>query len=87
MGIFDLFSSDSNIDAKKTIESDGQVNNNVIIQDEVQVTNSEMSIMMFIICIIQIIKIIIVIFKMFYHRGKRTAERDAVISGKFAQNP
>ena len=53
-------------DETKTVDSNGNVNNNVVIQEQNSSNSFEMKILLYIVCIIKIIELLIFIYK--FHR-------------------
>lgn len=53
-------------DETKSVDSNGYVNNNVVIQDPISSNSGEIKILLYVICIIKIIELLIFIYK--FHR-------------------
>ena len=53
-------------DETKTVDSNGNVNNNVVIQEQNSSNSFEMKILLYIVCIIKIIELLVFIYK--FHR-------------------
>lgn len=47
----------------QTVQSTGQVNNNIIIEDEVKIQNTEIVLILSIICVIKILEFLYMIYK------------------------
>lgn len=65
---------------KKTVDSTGTVNNNVVVNGEVDVTSLEIVILLGIICAIKIMEFIYFIYKRNYHNIKKRASTQSVQS-------
>lgn len=55
-------SSDSK-EETKTVDSNGNVNNNIVIQDPVPIHSKDISVVLYIICAIKIFELIIFLYK------------------------
>lgn len=55
----------------KTIDTTGNVNNNVVIQESVPIHNEEMKILLYVICVVKIIQFIFFIYKFQVRRLKK----------------
>lgn len=60
-----------NEEIKKTVESTGQVNNNVIVEDSVTIHNTEIIILLYIIAIVKAIEFIVFLYNAHTKRLKR----------------
>lgn len=78
-----LFSSwfSSNDDSEK-IENEGQINNNVVIQDSVEIFNFEISLMLLIIVIIKVIEFLVFVQRVHGHRMKKKYQRSVNIQNQ-----
>lgn len=47
----------------KTVDSNGMVNNNIVIQDQVKIHNNEIIILLYIICVIKVFEFIVFMYK------------------------
>lgn len=64
--------SSSKKETVKTLDSTGQVNNNVIIHDDVKFQNMEMLVLLYVITIVKIIGLVLYIYKQ--HKKKLRRE-------------
>lgn len=55
----------------KTVDTNGNVNNNIVIQDPVSIHNQELMILMYIVCTIKIIEFTYVMYKEFLKKLKK----------------
>ncbi|HBK84076.1 MAG TPA: hypothetical protein DDZ41_10870 [Flavobacterium sp.] len=47
----------------KTVDSTGEVNNNIVIQDPVQIHNKDITTVLYIICAIKIFELLVFVYK------------------------
>lgn len=59
---------------KKTVETNGSVNNNFVIEDSVQIHNKEMMVILYIICAIKIFELLLYIYKSHTKRIRKGAQ-------------
>lgn len=58
------------------IQSTGQINNNVVVQDHIQVTNKDLLMILYVMCAISILKFLYKMFQDFLRATKKQAVRN-----------
>lgn len=56
----------------KEVDSNGQVNNNIFVDETIDQNANEITLFIAIICIIKLIEFFVFIYRIIYHQGKRT---------------
>lgn len=61
----------------KAVDSNGNVNNNIVIQDPVPVHNKDIIVVLYLICAIKIVELIIFLYKFHSNRLKKKYMKNA----------
>lgn len=62
----------------KAVDANGEVNNNVVIEQPVQILGGQMTILLYIICVVKILQFIFLIYKLHLRSIKKRYQKSAI---------